>query len=59
MKIKVAFTVDIDAESWANEFGLARSEVRADVQEHLRQSVLSMVASQGLLADEDNNREWS
>lgn len=32
MKVKVAFTVEVDQEAWAEAFGLAPSEVRPDVQ---------------------------
>lgn len=32
MKIRVAFTLDVDDEAWADEFGLERSEVRDDVK---------------------------
>lgn len=35
MKIKITATVDIDPDVWALEFGLKRTEVRKDVQEHL------------------------
>jgi hypothetical protein len=35
MKVKVSFTIDINAEAWANEFGLDKSEVRKDVQDYL------------------------
>ena len=37
MKVKVSYTIDIDAEAWANEFGLDKSEVRADVQRYMAQ----------------------
>lgn len=35
MKVKVSYTVDIDADAWASEFGIDKSEVRADVQKYL------------------------
>lgn len=35
MKVKVSYTIDINAEAWANEFGLDGKEVRADVQQYL------------------------
>lgn len=35
MKVKVSYTVDIDAEAWESEFGIERAEVRADVQRYL------------------------
>lgn len=35
MKVKVSYTIDIDADGWADEFGLDKSQVRADVQQYL------------------------
>lgn len=35
MKVRISYSVDIDAEAWADEFGLEQSEVRADVQRYL------------------------
>ena len=32
MKIKVSFTIDIDPESWAENYGISRHNVREDVQ---------------------------
>lgn len=32
MKISISFTVDVDAEQWANVYGIDRSEVREDVK---------------------------
>lgn len=36
MKVDVHFTVDVDADSWAEDYGIDRSEVRDDVKRHLR-----------------------
>ena len=35
MKIKISYTIDLDATAWAEEFGIDKSEVRADVQQYL------------------------
>lgn len=35
MKVKISYTLEIDADAWANEFGLDKSEVRADIQQDL------------------------
>lgn len=32
MKIKITTTIDIDPEAWMMDYGVAREEVRADVQ---------------------------
>jgi len=32
MKVRVAFTLDVDPEGWANEFGIERAEVSQDVK---------------------------
>lgn len=34
MKVRVSFTVDIDADAWADEFGCDRADVRRDVQDY-------------------------
>lgn len=35
MKVKVSFTIDINQQAWADEFGIDKSKVRADVQQYL------------------------
>lgn len=32
MKIRVTVTLDVDPATWADEYGVARDEVRADVR---------------------------
>ena len=32
MKIKVTFTLDVDPDKWCYEYGIARADVRKDVQ---------------------------
>lgn len=40
MKIRVSLTVEVNPASWANEFGVAPSEVRKDVQEYIAHNVV-------------------
>ena len=47
MKIRVSVTVDIDPETYASEFGLSLDSVRADVQNHAQQVVLTTFADYG------------
>lgn len=35
MKIRATVTLDIDTDAWALEYGIDKSEVRADVLSHL------------------------
>ena len=39
MKVRVSFTVDIDAEAWAREYGVPMNEVRADVNRYVSQGM--------------------
>ena len=48
LKVRVVTTVEIDAESWAMEYGCEPSEVRADVQRHLSDSMRQQVETLGL-----------
>ncbi len=34
MKVKISFTVEVDAEAWAKEYSLDISEVREDVKRY-------------------------
>ena len=52
MKIRVAFTVDVDAKGWADEYGMEVWEVRADVQKMLEQVAVSHVEQLGLLEEQ-------
>jgi hypothetical protein len=40
MKIHINLTVEVDPEVWMLEYGVARKDVRQDVLDHLRYSVL-------------------
>lgn len=54
MKVRISFTVDVDPDAWVEEYGwsseAALSDIRADVQEHARDSILGQFDSLGLLA---------
>ena len=50
MKVKVTFTLDVDAKAWALEYGIDASEVRGDVQEYLYSQSLGHLDALGLLA---------
>lgn len=39
MVFKVTVSIEIDADDWANEYGLASDAVAADVREHLTEWV--------------------
>lgn len=39
MRIRVALTVEIDPQSWCEEYGVERSEVREDVQRYVENLV--------------------
>jgi hypothetical protein len=49
MKVRVNFTVDVDPDSWAEEYGTHPRDLRRDVQDHARQSVLGLFDSLGVL----------
>lgn len=52
MKVRIAFTVDVHPARWAEEYGLAdrAGDIRRDVQDSVRYSVLAQLESLGLLA---------
>lgn len=49
MKVEVKFTIDINEDSWAQDYGIDRSEVRDDVKRHLRNIAVQHVDSLGHL----------
>jgi hypothetical protein len=57
MKIRVSFVLNIDADAWALEYGLDKSEVRADVQEHTYQNVWAHYSGMDLLLDGEKHHE--
>ena len=54
VKVRVTLDLPIDADAWAKEYGTDpwAASVRADVREHIRQSVWSHLESLGLLAED-------
>lgn len=57
MRVKVSFTIDINADGWAEEYGLERKDVRADVVTHVTNMATGAVAQLGLLTSDASNRE--
>lgn len=35
MKVRITITVDVDADTWAFEYGVDRKDVRADVKDYI------------------------
>lgn len=52
MKVRIAFTVDIDPDAWALEYGVPLAEVRSDVQDYVRYGVIGDFQARELLADD-------
>ena len=59
MKVRIALTLDINADAWMAEYGTPKTEIRTDVRDHVTQSVLSHFEELGVLADstEDSSEE--
>lgn len=51
MKVKIQFTLDIDAESWALEYGVEPDEIPEDVRSLAVRMVEDHLASLGLLTE--------
>lgn len=49
MKVRIEMTVEIDAEAWVAEYGIERSQVRADVQAYVRNNVIEHLREVGML----------
>ena len=49
MKVKVSFTVDIDPEAWALNYGIKNAEIREDVKRFAEDAVLDQFQACGLL----------
>ncbi len=49
MKVHVNFTVDVDADSWAADYNIDRSDVPDDVKRHLRNIAVQHMAALGHL----------
>lgn len=50
MKVRVNVTVDVDQQKWADEYGLDRADVRADVRALMQQECDALVERLGLEA---------
>lgn len=48
MKVKVSVTLDIDAEAWAQDFGIDKKDVRKDVQVYFEQTCQDQLTRIGL-----------
>ncbi|MDP3889847.1 hypothetical protein [Nocardioides sp.] len=48
MKVRIALTVEIDEQVWAEEYGLDRTQVRADVRRYVTNAVDSHLSDLGL-----------
>lgn len=48
MKIRIAMTLDVDVEAWADEFGIDTTDVRADVARWAENGLRAQLAEQGL-----------
>lgn len=55
MKVSVKFTVNVNEDAWAREYGLAKDEVREDVQDLAHETVLQHLMNLGLLAPRKYN----
>ena len=47
MKIRVSFTVEVDPQRWADEFGVEPSEVRDDVKRYITDGIAAHLAQVG------------
>ena len=48
MKVKISFTIDINADSWAAEFGIDKADVRKDVQSYVGSEAWANLRDRGL-----------
>jgi len=48
MKVRIAFTVDIDPQAWADTYGVDVSEVRQDVNSWARGGIVSQIMDAGV-----------
>lgn len=51
MKIRIAFTLDVDAAAWAEEYGCDRRDVRSDVVSYVSQEAWTHLRDRGLIRD--------
>ena len=48
MKIKIQFTINVDPEAWANEYGIDLDDVREDVKRYIENHSREQVEFLGL-----------
>ena len=48
MKVKISFTVDINEEAWATEYGIDLADVRKDVQSYVGSEAWAGLRDRGL-----------
>jgi hypothetical protein len=54
VKVRVTFTVDIDADAWSREYGTdVPAVIRADVKTYAEQAIHAHLSCMGLLTDTD------
>jgi hypothetical protein len=49
MKVKIEFTIDIDQDTWQQEYGIAREDVREDVKTYVINGSMDHLREMGLL----------
>ena len=57
MKIKVTFTLDVDPEAWALEYGIPKKEIRADVQSYFEYTAREQLLKIG--CDNETNSQYT
>jgi hypothetical protein len=43
MRVRISFTVEIDPDAWASEYGIDREDVRRDVHTYVEGSVRALL----------------
>jgi hypothetical protein len=49
VKVRVTFTVDVDAESWENQFGVSGAALREDVKYYTHRLAVESLDAQDLI----------
>ena len=49
MKVKVSFTIEIDADAWELNYGTPRQDIREDVKNYAESAVIEQFAAVGVL----------
>lgn len=53
MKVRVSFVLDVDAETWSQEYGISAAEVREDVKRYVENGAHDHLTDLGLLTETD------